>query len=114
MMPTDLKPDAGAPGLASLAAEVRRDFERLLFPAPNWVPPVAGPDGRPALDVLIVGGGMCGQTAAFALMRDGVRNVRIDRSRSPRPRGPLGHLRAHGDAALAQAPDRVPISAFPR
>ena len=28
-----------------------------------------------------------------------------DRSCSPRPRGPLGHLRAHGDAALAQAPD---------
>jgi cation diffusion facilitator CzcD-associated flavoprotein CzcO len=90
MMPTDLKPDAGAPGLASLAAEVRRDLERLLFPAPNWVPPATGPNGRPVLDALIVGGGMCGQTAAFALMREGVRNVRtIDRAAHGRE-GPWG------------------------
>ena len=60
------------------------------FPAPNWVPPVAGPDGRPALDVLVIGGGMCGQTAAFALVREGVRNVRII-DRAPRGReGPWG------------------------
>ncbi len=83
--------DDGRPGgLAALAAEVRRDFERMLFPAPNWVPPVAGPDGRPALDVLVIGGGMCGQTAAFALVRDGVRNIRvIDRSARGRE-GPWG------------------------
>lgn len=90
MSASDPKPAGGAAGLASLAADARRDFERLLFPAPDWVPPAVGPDGRPALDVLIVGGGMCGQTAAFALMREGVRNVRtIDRA--PRGReGPWG------------------------
>src|SRR5947207_15098448 len=77
-------------GLQALAAEVRRDFERMLFPAPDWVPPVAGPDGRPALDVLVIGSGMCGQTAAFALARDGVRNIRvIDRSARGRE-GPWG------------------------
>jgi cation diffusion facilitator CzcD-associated flavoprotein CzcO len=77
-------------GLAALAADVRRDFERMLFPAANWVPPVAGPDGRSALDVLVIGGGMCGQTAAFALARDGVRNIRvIDRSARGRE-GPWG------------------------
>ena len=83
--------DDGRPGgLAALAADVRRDFERMLFPAANWVPPVAGPDGRPALDVLVIGGGMCGQTAAFALARDGVRNIRvIDRSARGRE-GPWG------------------------
>lgn len=82
--------DDGPRGLAALAAEVRRDFERMLFPAPNWVPPVAGPDGRPTLDVLVIGGGMCGQTAAFALARDGVRNIRvIDRSARGRE-GPWG------------------------
>ena len=76
--------------LESLAADARRDFERMLFPAPDWVPPVAGPDGRPALDVLVIGGGMCGQTAAFALARDGVRNVRVvDRSARGRE-GPWG------------------------
>ena len=65
-----------AQGLEALAAEARRDFERMLFPAANWVPPVEAPDGQPALDVLVIGGGMCGQTAAFALARDGVRNGR--------------------------------------
>ena len=77
-------------GLEALAAEARRDFERMLFPAANWVPPVEAPDGRPALDVLVIGGGMCGQTAAFALARDGVRNIRvIDRALRGRE-GPWG------------------------
>ena len=105
MMPTDLKPAAGAPGLASLAAEVRRDLERLLFPAPNWVPPVAGPDGRPVLDALIVGGGMCGQTAAFALVREGVRNVRtIDRAARGREAAWVGW----GEAFCMRGTTRVP------
>ncbi len=64
-------------GLDSLAREAKRDIERLNWPALNWVPPTAGPDGRHVLDTLIVGGGMCGQTAAFALMREGVRNIRV-------------------------------------
>jgi FAD-dependent urate hydroxylase len=77
-------------GLEALAADARRDFERMLFPAANWVPLVEAPDGRTALDVLVIGGGMCGQTAAFALVRDGVRNVRIiDRSARGRE-GPWG------------------------
>jgi FAD-dependent urate hydroxylase len=62
----------------------------MRFPAPNWVPAVEGPDGKPALDVLIIGGGMCGQTLALALARDGVRNARII-DRAPRGReGPWG------------------------
>src|SRR6185436_12955101 len=44
-------------------------------------------DGRAVLDVLIVGGGMCGQTATFALLREGVTNLRcLDRA----PRGREG------------------------
>lgn len=66
-----------APGLDTLAREAKRDLARLNWPAPNWVPPIAAPDGAPLLDVLIIGAGMCGQTAAFALMREGVRNLRI-------------------------------------
>src|SRR6266850_8594378 len=62
--------------LASLAAQARKDLEALRYPAANWVPATAGPDGKPLLDALIVGGGMCGQTAAFALLREGVRNLR--------------------------------------
>jgi cation diffusion facilitator CzcD-associated flavoprotein CzcO len=64
-------------GLVELAAQVRRDFARLNYPAADWVPAGTGPDGARLIDVLVVGGGMCGQTAAFALARDGVRNVRV-------------------------------------
>lgn len=63
--------------LISLERDARRDLERLNFPASNWVPTLQGPDGKPLLDVLVVGGGMCGQAAAFALLREGVRNFRI-------------------------------------
>ena len=67
--------------LDALAARARRDLEQLRYPAANWVPPTEGPDGRPMLDVLVVGGGMCGQTATFALLREGVRNLRcVDRA----------------------------------
>ncbi|MEK6242892.1 MAG: NAD(P)/FAD-dependent oxidoreductase [Pseudomonadota bacterium] len=67
--------------MESLTARARIDLERLNFPAANWVLPAVGPDGRPMLDVLVVGGGMCGQTAAFALLAEGVRNIRcVDRA----------------------------------
>src|SRR3954447_7546156 len=64
-------------GLARLAADARRDLARLNYPPANWVLPRMGADGQPALDVLVIGAGMCGQTAAFALMREGVGNLRI-------------------------------------
>ena len=70
--------------LDSLASLARRELAQLNFPPASWVPPAAGPDGQPLLDALIVGGGMCGQTAAFALLREGIRNIRcVDRE----PRG---------------------------
>jgi hypothetical protein len=68
-------PDAA--GLAALEARLAEDLERLCHPPANWVPPAAGPDGARAADVVVVGGGMCGLTAAFALLRNGIRNVRI-------------------------------------
>src|SRR5919206_540012 len=69
-------------GLAVLRVVLRRELERLRYPAPNWVLPRDG-----LIDVVVVGGGMCGQTATFALLREGVRNVRcLDRA----PRGSEG------------------------
>jgi cation diffusion facilitator CzcD-associated flavoprotein CzcO len=67
--------------LDSLSALARRELSQLNLPRANWVLPANGPDGKPMLDVLIAGGGMCGQTAAFALMAEGVRHIRcLDRA----------------------------------
>ena len=67
--------------LESHTTRARLDLAQLNFPAANWVLPADGPDGKPMLDVLVVGGGMCGQTATFALLREGVRNLRcVDRA----------------------------------
>jgi FAD-dependent urate hydroxylase len=71
-------------GLKALENEVERDLRRLNWPAPNWVIP----QPAPVLDALIVGGGMCGQTAAFALMREGVRNFRIVERKAAGLEGP--------------------------
>ncbi|WP_370679777.1 FAD/NAD(P)-binding protein [Comamonas sp. GB3 AK4-5] len=62
--------------LDAQALEARRDLERLNYPAPNWVQGSTAA-GKSTLDVLVVGAGMCGQTAAFALLREGVRNLRV-------------------------------------
>jgi cation diffusion facilitator CzcD-associated flavoprotein CzcO len=72
-----VKSERNAAALARLQSEARRDLERLNFPASNWVPARLDLQGRPMLDALIVGAGLCGQTVGFALMRDGIRNFRI-------------------------------------
>lgn len=87
MSPNDIAP---AGGLDQLRAEIARDLTRLNLPLANWPLPRTGPDGRPALDVLVVGGGMFGQTAAFALMRDGVRNLRVVDQAPRGEEGPWG------------------------
>jgi cation diffusion facilitator CzcD-associated flavoprotein CzcO len=69
--------------LAQLEERVRYELSCLNYPAAQWVPEERGPDGAPLLDTLIIGGGMCGQTLAFALRRDGVGKVRII-DRAPR------------------------------
>ena len=66
-----------AAGLAALGATARHDLACLNYPPANWVPERAGPDGKPVLDVLVVGAGMCGQTVAFGLLREGIRNIRV-------------------------------------
>jgi FAD-dependent urate hydroxylase len=68
-------------GLAEAERIARRDLARLNYPPANWVPERIGPDGKAVLDVLVVGAGMCGQTAGWNLRREGIRNIRvIDRS----------------------------------
>lgn len=77
-------------GLAALTRAVRRDLALLNHPPANWVLPKTGPDGRPVTDALVIGAGMCGQTAAFALQREGITNIRVlDRAAIGRE-GPWG------------------------
>ena len=57
--------------------EVLRDLERLNVPMERWTAERRGPDGRPMTDVLIVGAGVSGLSAALGLQLQGVRNVRI-------------------------------------
>lgn len=98
------KSERNEAALAHLAAEARRDLERLNYPAANWVPEQTGPDGRPMLDVLIVGGGMCGQAAAFALARDGIRRVRVvDRAR----RGDEGPWSTYARMQILRSPKQL-------
>ena len=76
--------------LARLAAQARADMTKLNLPRPNWVLPAAGPQGEPVLDALVAGAGMVGQTAALALQREGITNLRIV-DRAPRGgEGPWG------------------------
>ncbi len=74
--------DAGPRSLAELEARLARDLELLLVPpAKEWLEPRAHPQWGPMLDVAVIGAGMGGLAAAFALKRLGVRNLRVlDRS----------------------------------
>jgi cation diffusion facilitator CzcD-associated flavoprotein CzcO len=63
--------------LAALAEQVRADLHKTLHPSAAWLTPRTAPDGRPALDVLIVGGGQSGLAIAFGLTRSRVDNILV-------------------------------------
>lgn len=62
-------------GLTELEADVRADLARIAHPGAAWLEPKIGPDGKPALDVLIVGAGQSGIAIGFGLMRSRVSNI---------------------------------------
>src|SRR5438552_8936621 len=85
--------------LDALTALAKRELEQLRYPAPNWVLPRDS-----LLDVLVVGGGMCGQTAAFALLREGVTNLRcVDRA----PRGSEGPWTTFARMDILRSPKQL-------
>ena len=63
--------------LSELTRIVRDDLGRIAHPRMPWLEPRIGPDGRPALDVLIVGGGQSGIAIAFGLLRAAVTNILV-------------------------------------
>src|SRR5580658_3007970 len=71
------------PNLTVLTNQARDDLARIAHPRMPWLEPRVGPDGQPALDVLIVGGGQSGIAIASALLRAMVTNILVV-ERAPR------------------------------
>ena len=91
-------------GLAALEQQLRTELARLNHPPPGWSLPVNAPDGSTALDVLVAGAGMCGQTAGFALLREGIGNIRvIDRN----PRGDEGPWATYARMLTLRSPKHL-------
>jgi cation diffusion facilitator CzcD-associated flavoprotein CzcO len=74
--------DPGPASLAELEARLKRDFELLVMPpAKDWLEPREHPAYGPVLDVAVIGAGMSGLAASFALKCLAVRSLRMfDRS----------------------------------
>jgi cation diffusion facilitator CzcD-associated flavoprotein CzcO len=68
-------------GLTGLEDRVRQDLAYLCYPPANWVPTTRHPAADQVHDVVVIGAGMCGLVASFALFGAGIRNLRLfDRS----------------------------------
>ena len=61
--------------LEALEARVARELASIAHPHRPWLTPRTGPDGQPALDVLIVGAGQSGSAVGFGLLRSRVDNI---------------------------------------
>ncbi|AUG08808.1 FAD-dependent oxidoreductase [Pseudomonas sp. S09G 359] len=73
-------PHTTAPiGLPALEARLREDLEWLDLPAQPWVKP-RQLEGRPLLEVAVIGGGMAGMAVAAELGHLGVRAVVFDQA----------------------------------
>jgi cation diffusion facilitator CzcD-associated flavoprotein CzcO len=82
--------------LSALEALVRDDLAKTSHPSAPWLEPRVGPDGKLALDVLIVGGGQSGLATAFGLRRSQVTNVLIIDKAEEGMEGPwLSYARMH-------------------
>lgn len=64
-------------GLVLLESRVASDLARTAHPRAPWLEPRTGPDGKPAYDVLIIGGGQSGLATAFGLLRSQVSNILV-------------------------------------
>jgi len=68
----------GRDGLAALTARVRADLDLLNWRRrPGWVVPRRHADGTALLDVVVIGAGHAGLTAAFGLIRAQIDNILV-------------------------------------
>jgi FAD-dependent urate hydroxylase len=74
--------------VASLTLQVRADLERIAHPRMRWLEPRMGPDGQPAFDVVVVGGGQSGIATALGLKRARVDNILVIDSSPKGQEGP--------------------------
>jgi FAD-dependent urate hydroxylase len=97
----DTAQQATRDALAALTAQARTDVQRIAHPRLPWLEPRIGPDGKPALDVLIVGAGQSGPAVAFGLARRRVDNILvIDKA----PRGREGPWRTYARMPTLRSP----------
>ena len=80
--------DPGPDGLPALEARLAWELAVLNQPAANWITPREDPVLGAVLDVAVIGAGMAGLATAFALIRDGVRNLRLFDSSPAGAEGP--------------------------
>lgn len=74
-MPLPL-PDAST-RLEWLTQRVQHDLDILSYPKDEWVVPRRHPQGHHVYEVVIIGGGQCGLTTAFGLLRERVSNILV-------------------------------------
>lgn len=102
--------DSGPTTLAELEARLKRDFELLVSPpAKDWLEPRVHPDYGPVLDVAVIGAGMSGLSAAFALKCLAIRSIKVfDRS----PKGFEGPWATYARMETLRSPPELTGPAF--
>src|SRR3546814_5596554 len=104
---------SSACSLAELESRLRYDLACLNEPPGRWARTLMAPDGRPMLDALVVGGGMCGMVAAAALRRRGLTRIRIvDRSPEGREGPWVTYARSEEHTSELQSLMRISYAVF--
>ncbi|WP_068469289.1 NAD(P)-binding domain-containing protein [Candidatus Protochlamydia phocaeensis] len=74
-------------GLGQLEHQLNTDLEKINAPAKPWIV-CPSSEHTDRLEVAIIGGGMAGITAGFALIKEGITNIRIFDENPPGLEGP--------------------------